>query len=161
VIFTCISGKYQRSRPGRCYCFESKWKRSSKKQDKTDLQRTFLQKQKRFPSFFRYPHDACGQLFARICRNKKQLRSMEKMCKTIASILLLFCIRTIKALLVVPRGTCRFYPSCSEYASEALATLPLHRACFCIAKRVLKCNPFIRAGYDPVPRTTERPHCCE
>jgi putative membrane protein insertion efficiency factor len=86
---------------------------------------------------------------------------MEKSGKQIATTVLSFFVGAIKTTLVVPRGTCRFYPSCSEYAREALATLPLQRACFCIVKRLLKCNPFVTAGYDPVPHPTERRHCCE
>jgi uncharacterized protein len=86
---------------------------------------------------------------------------MEKICKKIVTMFFIAIVRATKTILVVPHGTCRFYPSCSRYAEEALATLPLHLAFFYIVRRVLKCNPFIPAGYDPVPRTKERYQHCE
>lgn len=46
---------------------------------------------------------------------------------------------------------CRFYPSCSVYAMEAIDRLPLHRALLLIVWRVVRCNPFHSGGYDPVP----------
>jgi len=49
-------------------------------------------------------------------------------------------------------GQCRFEPSCSQYATEALQTLPTHRAIFLILKRVLSCRPGGPYGYDPVPK---------
>ena len=49
------------------------------------------------------------------------------------------------------RGACRFTPTCSAYAVEALER---HGAVIGLALaiwRVLRCNPFCRGGYDPVP----------
>ncbi|MEM6572410.1 MAG: membrane protein insertion efficiency factor YidD [Planctomycetota bacterium] len=53
-------------------------------------------------------------------------------------------------------ATCRFSPTCSAYAEEALRTLPLPRALALIVWRLVRCQPFCRGGYDPVPT---RP-CC-
>jgi putative membrane protein insertion efficiency factor len=50
----------------------------------------------------------------------------------------------------LPRA-CRFTPSCAEYAEEALGRHALPRALWLIAARVLRCHPFHRGGYDPVP----------
>ena len=51
--------------------------------------------------------------------------------------------------LLGPR--CRFFPSCSEYALEALEQHPLHHATWLIAKRLGRCQPWGGSGYDPVP----------
>ena len=55
-----------------------------------------------------------------------------------------------------PRPTCRFYPTCSEYAIEALREWGLFRGSALAIWRVLRCNPFCRGGIDPVPKRTPR-----
>ena len=46
---------------------------------------------------------------------------------------------------------CRFEPSCSHYAIEALAVHGALRGSGLTARRVLRCNPWHPGGYDPVP----------
>lgn len=46
--------------------------------------------------------------------------------------------------------SCRFAPTCSQYALDALDHLPVWRAVPRIFLRLLKCHPFHRGGYDPV-----------
>lgn len=46
---------------------------------------------------------------------------------------------------------CRFRPTCSEYALGCLGKYHLPTACFLIAKRLLRCQPWGRGGWDPVP----------
>ncbi len=46
---------------------------------------------------------------------------------------------------------CRFYPSCSDYASAALRRHGLLRGLALSAARLLKCHPFHAGGFDPVP----------
>jgi hypothetical protein len=48
-------------------------------------------------------------------------------------------------------GQCRFYPSCSVYAEEAIRTRGFARGWVLAAWRVARCNPFGRGGYEPVP----------
>lgn len=52
-------------------------------------------------------------------------------------------------------GNCRFYPSCSNYALEALTCLGLGQSVRLIFRRILRCHPFGGCGFDPVP-TGER-----
>jgi len=46
---------------------------------------------------------------------------------------------------------CRFDPTCSQYAIEALETHGLFRGTGLAAWRLLRCQPFAKGGYDPVP----------
>jgi putative membrane protein insertion efficiency factor len=46
---------------------------------------------------------------------------------------------------------CRYYPSCSNYAVEAIRTHGALRGSLLAAWRVLRCNPFSNGGLDPVP----------
>ncbi|MCC7427572.1 MAG: membrane protein insertion efficiency factor YidD [Alphaproteobacteria bacterium] len=46
---------------------------------------------------------------------------------------------------------CRFLPSCSDYAIEALGTHGALRGSWLAARRILRCNPWCACGYDPVP----------
>jgi len=46
--------------------------------------------------------------------------------------------------------SCRYVPSCSEYAMEAVERFGAVRGGVIAAARVLRCHPFVRGGYDPV-----------
>jgi putative membrane protein insertion efficiency factor len=48
-------------------------------------------------------------------------------------------------------GACRFHPTCSVYATEAITTHGLARGSWLAVKRVSRCHPFARPGWDPVP----------
>jgi putative membrane protein insertion efficiency factor len=47
--------------------------------------------------------------------------------------------------------TCRFYPTCSQYASEAVMTHGSLKGSWLAIRRILKCHPFHPGGFDPVP----------
>ena len=46
---------------------------------------------------------------------------------------------------------CRFYPTCSHYALEAVETHGALKGSLMALWRILRCNPFLPGGYDPVP----------
>ena len=48
------------------------------------------------------------------------------------------------------RGVCRFQPTCSQYAIEALRVHGPFKGFYLAVFRVLRCNPFCKGGYDPV-----------
>lgn len=47
--------------------------------------------------------------------------------------------------------SCRFYPTCSAYAYEAVTKYGAIKGTYLAVKRILKCHPFNPGGYDPVP----------
>ena len=49
------------------------------------------------------------------------------------------------------RSTCIYTPTCSQYAIEALEKYGLIKGGLLAAWRILRCNPFAKGGYDPVP----------
>jgi putative membrane protein insertion efficiency factor len=51
----------------------------------------------------------------------------------------------------LPADTCRFYPSCSHYSYQAIYKYGVIKGGLMAAWRVLRCNPFNRGGFDPVP----------
>lgn len=70
---------------------------------------------------------------------------------------ILFLLRAYKALispLLGPR--CRFYPSCSSYAMEAVQRFGVFRGGWMALRRVGRCHPLSPGGLDPVP---ENPAC--
>ncbi|MDR3609202.1 MAG: membrane protein insertion efficiency factor YidD [Ignavibacteriaceae bacterium] len=46
--------------------------------------------------------------------------------------------------------TCRFYPTCSEYAVQAFTKYGIIKGTIKLAWRILRCNPFNKGGFDPV-----------
>jgi len=56
--------------------------------------------------------------------------------------------RTLSRLMP---STCRFTPSCSEYAVQAIQAHGVLRGGWLAVWRICRCNPFSKGGYDPVP----------
>lgn len=52
---------------------------------------------------------------------------------------------------LLPAGSCRFQPTCSQYGYQAIAKYGALKGGWMATKRVLRCHPFHPGGYDPVP----------
>lgn len=60
-------------------------------------------------------------------------------------------IRIYQNMPLSSHNSCRFYPTCSNYAIEALEKYGFFKGWFLAIKRILKCHPLGKKGYDPVP----------
>lgn len=70
--------------------------------------------------------------------------------------ILLFLIRIYQAVhLPFFYGTCRFYPTCSHYAMEAIETHGVRHGTSLTVRRLVRCQPFCQGGFDPVPSVTK------
>jgi uncharacterized protein len=66
--------------------------------------------------------------------------------------LLILLIRVYQGTLSPFIGRqCRFHPTCSNYAIEALQLHGVLKGCSLAARRIARCHPFHKGGYDPVP----------
>ena len=69
--------------------------------------------------------------------------------------LLIGCIQFYRYLISpMMAGHCRFYPSCSSYAIEALEKHGALKGSYFTVRRLLRCHPFHQGGCDPVPEPT-------
>ncbi|MGA2916073.1 MAG: membrane protein insertion efficiency factor YidD [Sedimentisphaerales bacterium] len=63
---------------------------------------------------------------------------------------IIFAIRLYQSSLgLFLGGQCRFVPSCSEYAIEAVRQFGAVKGSYMAVKRILRCHPFSRGGFDP------------
>ena len=77
---------------------------------------------------------------------------MRRTIGTLTTTVLLGLIRAYRLFLaVLSPGACRFEPSCSEYALQALSRFGALAGGWLAVRRVLRCHPWGGSGYDPVP----------
>jgi uncharacterized protein len=84
---------------------------------------------------------------------------LHRACERISAVALLAVLRTIAIyqallsplLLTLSGPACRFEPSCSNYARQALAEHGLGRGLYLTIYRLMRCRPRGGLGYDPVP----------
>ena len=84
------------------------------------------------------------------------INRLSELCKFIVMLPIKFYRRFISPLFP-PR--CRYYPSCSAYALEAIKKHGAVKGIILGAWRILRCNPFARGGSDPVPDKFDLLYC--
>ncbi|MAJ14492.1 MAG: membrane protein insertion efficiency factor YidD [SAR116 cluster bacterium] len=71
--------------------------------------------------------------------------------KKCLKLIILYLIKGYKILISPYIGTnCRFLPTCSDYAHEAIMNKGIVKGGFLAIKRLIKCHPWGKSGYDPV-----------
>lgn len=61
-----------------------------------------------------------------------------------------FYQKNISKFLEYKNIRCKYYPSCSEYTKQAIEKYGAFKGSIIGAKRILRCNPFSKGGYDPL-----------
>ena len=70
--------------------------------------------------------------------------------KKILIFLINFYKKHISSWLEQKNIRCKYYPTCSKYAKQAIEKYGTIKGGFLAVKRILKCNPFSKGGYDPL-----------
>jgi len=75
---------------------------------------------------------------------------------------LIACVCAYQALLrPFLIGSCKHYPTCSEYGIEALRLHGATRGSWLTIRRLIRCRPFSMGGFDPVPQSISPTHPIE
>jgi len=82
-----------------------------------------------------------------------RLSNLELNIKNLARFPFLALIRLYQETFskLLPPDTCRYYPSCSHYGYQSVYKYGILKGGVMATYRVLRCNPFSKGGYDPVP----------
>lgn len=78
------------------------------------------------------------------------MNKLSLMCRRIVLFLLSIFMLLVRPLLG-PKGVCRFTPTCSQYAKEAISKYGVFKGGWLAVVRLSKCHPFHPGGYDPLP----------
>ena len=124
--------------------------------------RNFTQNQKlRFTEIFEDPKETLKSFFSGVLcptvtaqrRHSAAHLTDDVKMKKISVLLIKFYRKYISPL---KRPCCRFTPTCSAYALEAFEEWGFFRGFALTLMRILRCNPFCRGGYDPVPKNKKK-----
>jgi len=66
--------------------------------------------------------------------------------------MLIFLIKLYQKIPLSSHNACKYSPTCSNYGIEAITTYGSIKGSILTIKRILRCNPFSKGGYDPVPK---------
>ena len=64
---------------------------------------------------------------------------------------LIFLVKFYRKWIYAMRRPCRYIPTCSQYALQALEKYGAFKGGWLAFRRILRCNPLHKGGYDPVP----------
>lgn len=70
--------------------------------------------------------------------------------RNLGVILINFYQKNISPIFTAKGVRCRYYPTCSEYTKQAIKKYGIIKGGFIGFKRILRCNPFSKGGYDPL-----------
>ena len=86
-------------------------------------------------------------------KDRQNSKGFKATLKKVAIAPFVFLIRFYQVCLSPLKGgpSCRFTPTCSQYAIEAIEKYGAFKGGWLAFKRILRCNPFHKGGYDPVP----------
>lgn len=77
---------------------------------------------------------------------------MDHKLKNIGKNIAIFIIRFYRKFISpLKKPSCIYYPTCSSYAIEAIERFGLFKGGYLSLRRILRCHPFSKGGYDPVP----------
>ena len=81
------------------------------------------------------------------------MKDIKKMLKNAGKFIVLKIIRLYQLAISPYKGGkyCSFIPTCSQYAIEAIMKYGAVKGSYLAARRILRCHPFAKGGYDPVP----------
>lgn len=77
---------------------------------------------------------------------------MKKALSALQRLLIIFIKAYKKFISPLLPCACRFHPTCSEYAIQAIQLHGVCKGCYLSIRRILRCNPWGSSGHDPVPQ---------
>ena len=83
---------------------------------------------------------------------RRSWKSFQSSCRRIVALPFIGLIRFYqKCISPLTPPACRYTPTCSQYAIEAIRKYGAIKGCWLAAKRIARCHPWGGSGYDPVP----------
>lgn len=81
------------------------------------------------------------------------IKNILRLASKAIKLLIIGMIKIYKKYISPIKGAkmCKYIPTCSEYAIEAVEKYGPFKGTYLAIKRILRCNPFSKGGYDPVP----------